>query len=376
MAQTTYSGLQTSDGIREADRNPKDTLSGRPAVLTVDTTLRVHFACDIAKQILSIPDFTPGDLPLISLLATHVPEIQLNELESLADSGDLRSYSTQLENTGDEANRYTGFIQRVEIGEAVFYVMTIQSSPAEPHQTGNVVEMDRLLTRGEIAGEIAHEMNNYLTILLGNVEIIPIFCNKKDCQTTFKKLDLLKETLEKVASFSDSLADYGTSREPRLINNLNGFIDRTIAFFAPQNRFDGIEFTKELREGLPSVVCDLGGLQQVLGDLLQNAADELTESGIECPRITVSTESTANDEAIVISVADNGRGVPEAIHDKLFKVQCSGKAGGEGLGLLACNQIVKRHGGSISFRSGENEGSTFSIRLPRASVPGKESYQE
>ncbi|MBU1318826.1 MAG: PAS domain-containing protein [candidate division Zixibacteria bacterium] len=239
----------------------------------------------------------------------------------------------------------------------------------QPHHGGGmsevqVVEIDRMLTRGEMAAEIAHEMNNFLTILIGNTELIPLFINNNDHQKALDKLSVMKGTLGKIADLSESLIEYGKPHTMRTITNLNEMIESTIKFFSPQNRFDGIEIRTELSENLPPFKGDLGRLQQVIGDLVHNAADELKDADSEIKTIVIRTSSSSDGKFIIITVADTGRGIDETVVAKIFRERCSMKPDGEGYGLLACKKIVDVHRGTILFDDVLGRGTCFEIRLP------------
>jgi signal transduction histidine kinase len=231
-------------------------------------------------------------------------------------------------------------------------------------EASSIIHLDRMLTRGDMAGEIGHEMNNYLTILLGNLEIIPIFCKKNDCESTLAKIGLMKETVEKVARFSDQLTSYGKPTGMQVLSSINDLINDTISFLTPQNRFDGITVFTDLATNFPPIVCDSGRMQQALGNLLQNAAEELNSGDVERPEIQVTTTYDKDAAEVRISVTDNGRGIPGEIVDSIFKRRVAAKARGEGFGLLAAKHIVDAHGGRITFESSPGRGTTFEIMLP------------
>jgi len=245
--------------------------------------------------------------------------------------------------------------------EYVYFFQPLQASEMSDVQ---VVQIDRMLTRGDMAAEIAHEMNNFLTILIGNTELIPLFINNNDYQKALDKLSVMKGTLGKIANLSESLIEYGKPLTMRTITDLNEMIESTLKFFSPQNRFDGIEISTELSEDLPPFKGDLGKLQQVIGNLVHNAADELKDADSEIKTIVIRTSRSPDGKSIIISVADTGRGIDETVTAKIFHECCSTKPDGEGYGLLACKKIVDAHCGTILFDAVLGKGACFDVWLP------------
>jgi C4-dicarboxylate-specific signal transduction histidine kinase len=146
--------------------------------------------------------------------------------------------------------------------------------------------------------------------------------------------------------------------------DLNELVTRTVEFVRPQNRFDGVTMDVDLDPGLPPVVLDGGRIQQVLINLLANAADALKEAGVTKPRIQVRTSRV--DGAVGIRVTDNGPGIPEENLTRVFEPHFTTKATGHGFGLATSFKIVASHGGRIEAENRQEGGAEFSIQLPRA----------
>ena len=233
-----------------------------------------------------------------------------------------------------------------------------------------LVELDRMLTRGEMAGEIAHEINNYLTILLGNVELMPLFLKKKAYEDISKKLPRMKNALEKIASLSENLAAYGKQQDDFKVTDLSGLIKHTIEFLKPQNRYDGIEIITELPSSALPVRGERGRLQQALVNLLHNAADVLRDCTTPNPTILIKAETSTDGNSIIVSVSDEGWGIAEKIKAKLFIEPCTTKESGEGYGLLACKKIIEQHGGEISIQTQSDKGTTVRCTLPAMKSTG------
>jgi signal transduction histidine kinase len=124
---------------------------------------------------------------------------------------------------------------------------------------------------------------------------------------------------------------------------------------------------------LPLVLCHAGEFNQVILNLLINAAQAITQAlGEGCPEKGKIVVSTSGDQDWAdISISDTGAGIPEAVRSRVFEpfftTKPVGKGTGQGL-ALAHTAIVRRHGGKIWFDSEVGKGTTFHIRMPLQSA--------
>lgn len=257
-----------------------------------------------------------------------------------------------------------------EEGEACAHYCIIRDISESKRFQEMMVTIDRYYTRGEMVGDIAHEINNYLAILLGNIELVPIILAKGDTEKLDKKLALLKDTVGKIGRFADGMLD--VSREDSTFEpcDINQLVRNMLAFLTPQNRFDHVIFDLELSEDLGLVEVDLPKVQQLLLNLLSNAADALRDFDGE-RQVLVKTEPAG--DSLRIEVSDSGPGVEEAQREMLFRERFSTKRRASGLGLVTCRKIVEIHGGTIVYK--RTDRSVFTVELPvhQPSVEGPPS---
>jgi len=97
----------------------------------------------------------------------------------------------------------------------------------------------------------------------------------------------------------------------------------------------------------------------VLDNLIRNGCDAMPSGGV----LLITGSDEGND--VVITVQDQGEGIPETVKVNLFKPFMTTKENGTGLGLPFCKRVIDAHGGQISFASSQGKGTTFTIRLPR-----------
>jgi len=224
---------------------------------------------------------------------------------------------------------------------------------------------DRMASVGSMAAGIAHEINNPLTYVLGNLQLARTEIARGG-QDTAKALTALEEAVE------------GVQRVNRLVRDLRGFshpgsdkrqtvdlvrvIDATLRI-AEKQFFHRVTLVRDIH-AVPLVLGHEGRIGQVLLNLLSNAAAAIAEGG-EGPHEIRVRAHTEDGEAIV-EVTDTGPGLPAHLGATIFDPFVTTKAVGEGtgLGLSICRNIVASMGGSITARAAYPRGATFRIRLP------------
>jgi signal transduction histidine kinase len=226
-----------------------------------------------------------------------------------------------------------------------------------------MVRLDRYCTRGEMAGDIAHEINNYLAVMMGNLELLPMLLAKGEDDRIESKLEVMKTTVDRIARFANGLMD--TPHEDTRLESasMNQVVENIIAFLKPQNKFDSIKLTAELSNRVTMVHIDPGQIQQLLVNLVYNAADAL-RARPDSRRITVATSLIDYDGTpeVQVEVRDNGPGVSEHHVPTLFSERFTTKRKGHGIGLITCRKIVENHGGTIHYR--HENGAVFYFRIP------------
>jgi PAS domain S-box-containing protein len=237
-----------------------------------------------------------------------------------------------------------------------------------------MIRLDRYYTRGEMAGDIAHEINNYLAVLMGNVELFPRLLKKGDPEQITKKLEIMHAALQKIACFSDGLLDSPSDTVYLEPASMNQIVESVVNFLKPQNKFDTVEVTTELSTDVPVVYVDTSQVQQLLVNLVYNAAEALGDkTGERQIRVSMSPATISDQSAVQIVVRDNGPGVARDKEHLLFKNRFTTKRRGHGIGLITCRKIVDNHGGTISYEY--CDGAVFSVVLPVGTKPPQDEEQ-
>jgi two-component system, cell cycle sensor histidine kinase and response regulator CckA len=235
---------------------------------------------------------------------------------------------------------------------------------------------------GTLAGGVAHDFNNILTVIMGLGNVIQMNMGRDDVNKPF--IDQIVLSSERAAELTRSLLAF--SRKQRISLEPNR-VDETISGAAKLLKrllTEDIVLSVELHSNNTSAMLDVAQIDQVLMNLATNARDAMPGGG----SLTITTDVAAIDQTfkrihgfgtvgsyVRISIADTGIGMDEKtierIFDPFFTTKELGK--GTGLGLASVYGIVKQHGGYITVRSELLQGTTFDIYLPVIDILIRES---
>lgn len=226
-----------------------------------------------------------------------------------------------------------------------------------------MVSSERLAAKGEMAAEIAHEINNYLAAISGRAQLFLMNAATMTPERAQDGARIIFEQARQMGILVRGLVDF-SHKETRLqATQLNEVIRRTVEFITPQNKYERVSFDLDLDGALPETNLDPAQVQQVLLNLFSNAADALRQQKGADPRILVRTRFVGGD-AVELTVEDNGPGIPGNAMSKLFEPSFTTKPEGHGFGLSTCYRIVKNHGGTIGVENAPRSGARFTVNFP------------
>lgn len=236
-----------------------------------------------------------------------------------------------------------------------------------------VILSEKLVAKGEMAAAVAHELNNYLAIASNNAELMALNIERGNYDKVVFNSKSITENILKIKRFIDNLMDFSKPKSEFISYDMKHLIDDLLFSLRIQPRFKRIHFTIDLGPEIPNLEMDVGLIQQVLMNLLNNAADTIEEKAIkeeaegkEFKReITVTASYDKDNEKVTVEITDNGLGMSEETLPKIFAMHFTTKKGGHGLGLSNCKKIIEQHHGQLTARSTLGQGSTFTVTLPR-----------
>lgn len=231
---------------------------------------------------------------------------------------------------------------------------------------------------GRLAGGVAHDFNNILTVITGNVELMKMKLNHSD--PFLRHLNTINKAAESAASLTRQLLAFSRRQiiEPKILN-LNDLVGNLLKIL-PRLIGEDITLQTALAKDLGSVKVDPGQFEQVLVNLSVNARDAMPDGGslvIETANIDLDEDYCSRHphvqpgKFVLLALSDTGCGMSPDIKRHLFEPFFTTKTVGKGtgLGLATTFGIVKQAKGTIEVYSEPGRGTSFKIYLPRLSEP-------
>lgn len=252
---------------------------------------------------------------------------------------------------------------------AVAVILRVVVSPLRERLTRSEAsseQKERLASLGELAAGVAHEIRNPLTAIK-----FRLFSLRKSLSSEFagnEDLAVIDHEIHRLEGIVKDFLQFARPSPLKLSNLLaDDLIRGVVDLLSSELGRRGIRVDIGASEAI-SFRGDQRQLQQVLINLVQNAADAISDQGV----ITLSVRQGAatlgrqSSPVVIIEVADTGAGIPPEVESRLFAPFVSTKRGGTGLGLAIAARIVDQHGGQMQYSSRVNRGTTFTVVLPKA----------
>lgn len=234
-------------------------------------------------------------------------------------------------------------------------------------QKEQLFQSEKLSALGELLAGVSHELNNPLSIIVGNADILQEELENTGLETRIDKLSQAAHRCVRIVRSFLSLA----RQEPLALQPVDpaGLIDSAREAVAADAENAGIRLRVSVMDGCPQITADEVQMTQVVINLLTNSIHAIQDTRPD-GRITI--DCTYDDRTLRLAVSDNGPGISEKIKtrifDPLFTTKDVGK--GTGVGLAYCHRIVAAHHGQIRLDSAPGTGAAFVIELPLASASG------
>ncbi len=238
----------------------------------------------------------------------------------------------------------------------------------------------RIESLGVLAGGIAHEFNNLLTVIGGRIQLL--LDRLSPDEPACHDLQLIQRSAQRAAALTQQLLAFGRRQllQPRLVD-LNEFVQSLSLADTVGGR---VEVALRLEEPLRRIHVDPGQLKRAIIHLVENACEAMPNGG----RLVLETANADLDEAFVqahpgasagphvrITIRDSGAGLDEATQSRIFEPFFTAKRGvqGSGLSLPAVYGITAQHGGYVAVESERNRGTAFMLYLPAVGTAGAAS---
>lgn len=275
--------------------------------------------------------------------------------------GRIRQVSA-LRKNGEEFPIELSVTQLTDKGDGARYGAFIRDVSEKVRLQGELMERERAATVGTTASMLVHEIGNPLNNMALQLQALRRKVAKLEESGAEDKVDACLSEVQRLSRLVQEFRALSGRR--RLVKKritmtrLVESVPTNLMRMSPQIRLE-----RRFEDDNAEVMIDADKMQQVLLNLCHNAVEAMPDGG------TLTLHTALVEGEYLIEVSDSGTGIPEGLD--IFEPFVTSKADGTGLGLAICSEIVREHGGTLSYESTEGVGTVFRVRLPLAEVrPG------
>jgi PAS domain S-box-containing protein len=238
-------------------------------------------------------------------------------------------------------------------------------------QAESLMQSEKLAVMGQLLAGVAHELNNPLSVVLGQAALLRNQLRGGPLDERAGKIVNAADRCARIVRNFLALARQRPAQRERA--DINAIVREAVELLAYPLRVDSIEVALDLAEEIAPLWADANQLHQVVVNLLTNAHQALRQQPPP-RRITITTRGDAQGGVGTLTVADNGPGIPPEIRTRIFEPFFTTKAVGQGtgLGLSLCQGIIEAHGGVLRLDDAPAGGAVFRIELPVLPPPAQE----
>lgn len=219
-----------------------------------------------------------------------------------------------------------------------------------------LIQSAKLAAIGELASNVAHEINNPLTSIIGFTELSK---EEDDVSMIRKSLDIIEKESLRARDIVKQLLGFARKKPLQLTEvMINDVLRDVVVLSSSQARMSRVKVSEDYGD-VPLTTGDVDQLKQVFLNIITNAVHAMPNGG------SLTIKTSMQSEYILLRITDTGHGIPEDVRKRIFEPFFSTKKDkGTGLGLSISYRIIQDHGGRIDVESEEGKGTTFLIRLP------------
>ncbi len=319
------------------------------------------------RRPLAVNDLKASDLPE-GITGGPVPEVRNLLLGWVSLKGDLvgvlRMANRKQGEFQEESSRLLGIISNnVSVAiENIKLYEDLRAQMKELRETQEqLVQAAKLAAIGELASNVAHEINNPLTSIMGYAELIK---EEGNIENIMKDIEIIERESMRARDIVQQLLEFARRRplEIRAVN-INSLLREVVALIGVQLKDASIKIHENYSE-LPVIMGDPNQIKQVFLNVLNNSVHAMAENSLQRGKeINIRTSNT--EASVFVEIADTGHGISSEVLPKIFEPFFTTKREkGTGLGLSITYKIIQSHKGKIDVNSEEGRGTKFTISLP------------
>ena len=227
------------------------------------------------------------------------------------------------------------------------------------------IQLEKMAARGQMSAEIGHELNNFLGVVMGNLSLMQFHLEKKDYCELGRYLQAVLNNLDNIKKFTTGLVSYAGVESNFSKCDINSLFSDTIEYLKAHSHFQNINIDLNLSSEKIEAMADTIQLQQLLYNLLHNAADaNLDNEQSNDNSILVTVSQDIEKGMLKVNVKDSGKGIEPEHLKKAFNERFTTKKSGHGFGLLVCKKIIDNHQGQLNLESAPGQGTCISFEIP------------
>ncbi len=297
--------------------------------------------------------------------------------EKLAES-DESSLQAELTLTPADGTKrpflVSAYTLREPDGGASRHLQLLQDLSEQKSIQARLLQQEKLASAGQLIGGVAHELNNPLSVVLGQAELA--LGETPVSESLRESIEAIRRNSLRCHKIVKNLLSFVRKYQPeKVLGSILEPLEAVAELKRHQLRADRIELVLDAPEKLPRTLLDQHQLQQVFLNLVNNAHDAIAE--LRRPgRISVSLRREGS--WLVVEIGDNGPGIPEILRAKImspfFTTKPPGR--GTGLGLAICKGIIEEHGGTFELLERSEPGAIFRLRVPIVAGEAEQTLAE
>jgi signal transduction histidine kinase len=314
------------------------------------------------------------------LLASHLDEIFLDPSYAIIRGMMDRAKSDATSPMTSTAVSLRGrqiipLVLRIHDDRGEVFILMLRDITEQKRVEGKLIQSQRMEAITTLAGGIAHQFNNALMAIVGNIELIKMaFPGRHDLD---RYLEAMKQSAHRMSKHNEQLLAYarGGKYQPQKVSFIE-FIRQTVLLVEHTIK-PGINLEQNLRACTTSAEIDMSQMQMAIAAIIANASEATEDKGrirITCDDFRYLEASFTDQlpvnpgDYIRLTIEDEGRGMDDTTRSRIFEPFFTTKSQGRGLGMAAVYGIVMNHGGWITVDSEPGKGTAVCIYLPALAI--------
>jgi PAS domain S-box-containing protein len=363
---------QAEAALRKSEQQFRDLIENSPVGISIVQKGKVVYQNPEQKKLFALsPEFDllrmldyvhPDDIEKIKKSYERLVSDKLNTIEI-----DFRIYPPDGNGNKPQMKWFQFRATRFQYRGQDAYLLNAADISEAKQLEHQLLMKNKMLSLGRVAAGIAHEIRNPLTGINTYLYTIEDLCQSDRLEP--QDMDVIRQILtqiqvasNKIESVIKRVMDFSKPGAPKMVRtDINESLQEAIKLASVTMRKKGIKFKSSLAPDLPRCYADPHLIEQVVLNLITNAAKAMEKGNAE--RV-VEIRSSAENNTLSIQVADSGPGVPDDLREKIFDPFFTTSEEGSGIGLNIAQRIVTDHNGAISLHSSRWGGAEFRIEFP------------